>query len=154
MIARAGQDAPGPDVLFRRFEYGTPASTTLVHTASTATLGGDGVDRSNDMAIYVEGLDGTLLLIAREGDAIDVSDTPGLPDMRTISLLGFVGGSGNEDGRSSGFSEEGQVAFYAAFTDGTQGIFVSDIAVVPEPSGTVLIALALGVLGCRQSRSV
>src|SRR5882724_12091865 len=35
--------------------------------------------------------------------------------------------SGNEDGRSRGFNNLGQLAFRASFTDGSAGIFVADL---------------------------
>lgn len=41
--------------------------------------------------------------------------------------MGFVGGSGNQDGRSSGFNDLGQLVFSAIFSDGSSGIFVSDL---------------------------
>jgi hypothetical protein len=35
----------------------------------------------------------------------------------------------------------GQVAFRATFTDGTQGVFVSDLVAVPEPASVWLLIL-------------
>jgi len=82
---------------------------------------------------------GTLREIVRNGDVLQVA--PG--DFRTVAGISFLGGSGNSDGRPSGFSDNGQVAFWASFTDGSSGVFVSDALTVPEP-GT----LALGLLAC------
>ena len=49
------------------------------------------------------------------------SDAAG--DFRTVELrCQLLGGSGNSDGRPSGFSDNGQVAFLASFTDGSSGI--------------------------------
>ncbi len=69
-------------------------------------------------------------LIARTSDLLELA--PG--DFRTISFLGFVSGTGNSDGRPSGFNNLGQLAFLASFTDGSSGIFVSNLVAVPEPS--------------------
>ena len=62
-------------------------------------------------------------LIARKGFQLEV--TPGV--FRTISDLGFVTATGNSDGRASGFNNLGQLIFWARFTDGTQGVFVSSL---------------------------
>jgi len=77
------------------------------------------------------GLDasGELQLVVATGDTIDVSDTPGSTDLRTIRLLGFARGNSNAN---NGFNDLGQVAFRATFTDGTTGVFVSD-RLVPPP---------------------
>jgi hypothetical protein len=46
--------------------------------------------------------------------------------------LDFVAPSGNSDGRPSGLNNVGQLAFWASFTDGSQGVFVSNkVATVP-----------------------
>lgn len=66
-------------------------------------------------------------------------------ELRTISDLkfGFFPlSSGNEDGRRSGFNDRGQLAFLAKFTDGTSGVFVADLGVVPEPASAVLLMAA------------
>jgi hypothetical protein len=46
--------------------------------------------------------------------------------------VGFVGNTGNSDGRPSGFNNFGQVAFGARFDDGSQGIFVSNAVARPQ----------------------
>jgi hypothetical protein len=48
---------------------------------------------------------------------------------------------------SEGINNSGQIAFYAAFEDGTGGVFRADPTPVPEP-GSALGLLAFGVLGC------
>ena len=61
-----------------------------------------------------------------------------------------------EDGRRSGFNDRGQLAFWAQFTDGTEGVFVTNLVAVPEPSGCYLLALGLllaGVIGVRRNRA-
>jgi hypothetical protein len=51
---------------------------------------------------------------------------------RTISDLGIALDSGNSDGRASAFNDLGQLVFWASFTNGTQGVFVSSaVARVP-----------------------
>jgi len=69
----------------------------------------------------------------------------------TISALNFVyDGTGNSDGRPSGLNSRGQIAFWARFNDGTQGIFVSDRVAVPEPSTLGLIVVGIASLLVRR----
>ena len=125
LLARENQQAPGtaPGVVFNSF--GTPSLNGAGNTVFTATLKQDpstGVNSTNDFGIWAEDPSGVLTLIAREGDLLTVG--PG--DDRTI--LGFFFNfprSGNEDGRPSAFNDNGEVAFVAFFTDGSQGVFLA-----------------------------
>jgi hypothetical protein len=68
-------------------------------------------------------------------------------DVRTISFFSFSGNGNNEEGHRSGFNDRGQVAFWARFTDGSSGIFVSNLVAIPEPSAIILVGIpALGML--------
>jgi hypothetical protein len=134
LVAREGSPAPGTGagVNFGNFKDLAspinPAFNSAGQTAFFATLTGTGVTSLNNQGIWAEDPLHNLRLIAREGDLLEIS-----PDLfRTVGSLDFVGGSGNETGRaSSGFNDLGQVAFYAEFTDGSSGIFVSDVSSVP-----------------------
>lgn len=90
--------------------------------------------------IYAQDITGTLRLIAQVGDSLQVA--PG--DIRTITGLRFVAGSGGADGRQSGFSDNGEVGFYASF-GGSTGAFVSNAVLVPEPSAFMLSAASLAI---------
>jgi len=113
-------------------------------TAFWSSLVGSGVDTINDKSIWAEDISGNLQLIAREGDLLDVDDGSGT-DFRTIRDLIFSSpgpSTGNEDGHTSAFNEYGQLAFNAIFTDGTSGVFVSNLVATPEPSTLLLGLLA------------
>jgi hypothetical protein len=71
--------------------------------------------------IWATALGGVLKLIARKGQAIEVA--PG--STKTIASLSLNSGT-NEDGHGSAFSDRGELAFAATFTDGSSGVFVSD----------------------------
>jgi hypothetical protein len=58
-------------------------------------------------------------------------------DIRTVELATLLGGSGGDDGLPHTFSDDGRLAFVAFFTDGTRGMFVSDVATIPENSFNV-----------------
>jgi hypothetical protein len=162
LVARSGMAAPGAadGVTFGGIAtpFSLPSINALGQTIFSATLTGSGIDSTNDMGIWATDIDGVLKLIVRAGDQLEVASG----DLRTISSVGFIGDTikgaqttrptGNEDGFGSGFNDRGQLAFAATFTDGTSGVFVSNLvasAPVPEPptlaliSGTLAIALTL-----------
>ncbi|XAM00625.1 PEP-CTERM sorting domain-containing protein [Phycisphaeraceae bacterium D3-23] len=76
-------------------------------------------DNSLDSGLFAE-VDGVLQLIAATGEEWAV---PG-GITRTISEISFLGGSGNQDGRTSGFSDNGEIAFRLQFSGGFSGLFV------------------------------
>jgi hypothetical protein len=115
-----------------------PAINASGQVAFGSLLIGEGIDASNDVAIWAEDRQGQLHLIAREGDAIEVA----AGDFRTIAeLSGGILGGGPVGGNRNNFNDLGQVAFRATFTDGTQGVFVSDLVAVPEPASVWLLIL-------------
>jgi len=85
-----------------------------------------------NFGIWAEDLTGVLRLIVRTGDLLDVDDGPGT-DFRTINSLAFSG-SVDELAPADGFNNLGQLAFTARFTDGSGGVFVSDL-VATLPNG-------------------
>jgi hypothetical protein len=151
-VALAMAGAPAPDAPGAVFSLSTnfqlePAfdSNPCGTVAFTMQLrqGVGGVDASNDYGLWRSAPDGPVELIARKGDTIEVE--PG--DVRTVSDLTFAGAGGNSVGHGGGIGPDGEVAFWAEFTDGTEGIFVSDPLVVecPEP-GTISMLVAGGIL--------
>ena len=84
-------------------------------------------------------------MIALERADLDVDDTTGF-DVRNIRHLRFYDGRSSQDGSLTGFNDRGEVAFAAEFLDGTQGVFVSTAATIPEPSTALLILLAATIL--------
>jgi hypothetical protein len=126
LVAREDAQPPGTSAGIEFSVLNDPAINAHGQVAFYATLRGTGVDATNDNGIWAEDASGVLHLIAREGDQFDVDPSAGT-DLRTISQVFFVGNSGNEEGRRSAFNEHGQLAFMAAFTNGTAGIFVSDL---------------------------
>ena len=117
-------------------------------TAFSAQLTGSGVDETNNQGIWATNPTGALQLIARTGDPLEVA--PG--DFRTINGLSFIADTGNSDGRPSGFNNLGQLAFRAVFTDESQGVFVSSLVAIPEPSSFALAAVCVLGLIVRPAR--
>jgi hypothetical protein len=137
LVAGVGVPLPGASgTVFN--EFSLPAMNSAGQIAFLASVP-EGFGNIN-VGIWATDSNGILQLIVRKGDVLQVA--PG--DFRTISALGFVGNSGNDDGRPSGFNDKGQLAFVAAFTNGSSGVFVSNLVAVPEPSSLLLLlAMAL-----------
>jgi hypothetical protein len=144
LVAREGSPALGDmstDVVFGGFESNTSQGINFItvnsagRVAFAGGLTGEGVTPDSNYGILAQDSDGELHLIARKGDVVEVA--PG--DFRTISSLAFAGGVGDDDGYSSGFNDIGQVAFQAAFMDGSShssAIFVSNlVASLPDDDG-------------------
>jgi hypothetical protein len=145
LIARAGDAAPGvaDGAMFQSFSR--PHLNGNGMTSITALLTGPGVNASNNEGIWAQKGNGDLVLIARLGQVLDADQGAGF-DLRTITALSTVGNAGDGDGRQPGFNERGFITFHARFSDGSEGIFVSTLAVVPEPHGALIASvLAMGL---------
>jgi hypothetical protein len=143
LVAGGGQPAPGaaPGETFGDFTDVGFNAAGMVAFAASLIAPGQPLDFNYD-SIWIDDASGNLKLIARVGDQLS-SEYNGNQFAKTIASLRFTGNSGNQDGLRSGFNESGQLAFYAAFTDGTSGIFLTAPMAVPEPGVLVLIATAL-----------
>lgn len=141
-VALGGQIAPGTDEPLVSVEF-----EIAVNALGQVAFGGRTVDFStNNYGIWAQDSDGALRSIAIAGELLDVSDDPRTPDLRTVD---YVNASLDLDrGKVSpyAFNDRGQIAFFARFTDGTSGVFVSDAVAIPEPAsllGIVLLPLAM-----------
>jgi len=94
---------------------------------------------------------GVVTLVVRMGDVLEVA--PG--DFRTVqggtANFEFTCHTGGQDGRPSGFADDGRLGFHAQFTDGTSGLFVaSTVTAIPgdlDGDGMVGITDFLMLLG-------
>lgn len=122
LVTRMGDQAPGaaPGVTFGLL--GAQSLNDAGQIAFPAYLAGSGVDETNNRGIWATDTAGILQLIARTGDLLEVA--PG--DLRTIDELSMHVFNGSSDGRPSAFNNLGQLVFAATFTDGSQGVFVSN----------------------------
>lgn len=126
LIARGGNPVPAsagfdPGVTFTG-SIGNLAMNTQGRVAFGAFIKGPGVDATNNRTIWAQDPGGTLRLLARTGDVVEVA--PG--NTRTISNLVFPASeSGGQDGRAICFNDADQLAFIASFIGGPAGIFVT-----------------------------
>jgi hypothetical protein len=141
LVALKGLPAPGTDPGTNFNSFRPPVLNASGHVAFQADL------QDGSTGVWVEGSNG-LELVVRTRQQFEVA--PG--DIRTIEELDFSGGSGNEDGRRSGFNDFGQLVFRARFTDDTSGIFVAHLGAIPEPGSAVLVLTVICAL-CRRYRS-
>jgi hypothetical protein len=100
------------------------ASESLIFSGSriacVAFLDGEGVDESNNMGLIATNRYGDMVLIARTGNAIDVSLSSTSEDVRVIRGIHF------DAGRRLQLVDVETLAFELSFTDGGNGIFVAN----------------------------
>jgi hypothetical protein len=119
-VARKGDPATGTTSDFDIFDF--PSISSAGHVVFWATLTGTGVTTGvNDIGIWQQNAGGGLTLLARTGESIEVA--PG--DSRMVTDLFLQPPSGGEDGRPRCVNSADQVTFFAAFADGSTGIFVT-----------------------------
>lgn len=150
LVARTGDAAPGtgPGVVFSSF-VNFPVINNAGDIAFWGRVSGTGVDETNDFGIWATDADGLLQLIAREGDLFDVNDDPLIEDLRMISTVALITGSGGGDGLRTSLNDNRELAFVLSFTDESQGGFV---ATIPEPSSLASMAVC-GVALLRRRRA-
>jgi hypothetical protein len=153
LIAKAGDHAPGTHIGTEFLDFRQLNLNSNGQVLFEALLKREiaGVNSSNDRGIWALDPAGMLTLIAREGDQLDIEQGPGI-DLRTIAELSFVGTTGNAEGRPSSFNNRGQFAFTARFTDGTSGVFLSNVTAIPEPATAILIAVMSLTFSISRSR--
>ncbi len=132
-LARGGDAAPGGPVgiVFgdQEFDFGAPAANGLGQVAFIASLYSRQSGFSLGESLFAFDPAAGLLLIVGRDNIIEVA--PG--DLRIVSSLNFVPGSASEDGRGAGLNDRGELAFFAAFTDGSSGVFVARVGALPCP---------------------
>jgi len=121
LVVLEGMPAPGTNATFGSFFRNTPAINRFGQIAVPATLS-DTPPGANSSSLWATDIDGNLVMIGRTGGTLEVA--PG--DVRTISSLSMLTHHGDDDGRPRGLNDLGQLAFSANFSDGTNGIFVSN----------------------------
>jgi hypothetical protein len=89
--------------------------------------------------LFAEGLDGALHKIVAQNELLSIT----LGDARTVECIVHFA-----------INDRGEVMFHTLFTDGTQGIFVSNAVAVPEPSTLVLCGGVFGLLWGRSRHSL
>ncbi len=146
-IVREGQQAPGDESdLF----FGDFADLTMNGAGQVAFL--SSVLRSGSTSlegIWATDRNGSLTLVALEGDTFNVNSDPLIEDLRTIKHVGMLTGSGGEDGLPTSFNDNGQLTFKLIFDDGTSGIFV---AAIPEPTSLMVFVVGSAVALCSRHR--
>jgi hypothetical protein len=146
-VVRLGD--PAPEMVNAPFIYIDPAiSFNRNGQLAFLALAGQVGFGLSETGIWATDQNGLLRLIVRTGQQIDVDDGAGV-DLRTISDLSFdtpdLGGTGNGDGLGSAFNEWGQLVFGARFTDGSRGVFVSNLVRAPEPQSLLLAAVFFAI---------
>jgi hypothetical protein len=100
--------------------------------------------------IWATGTGGVLHQVVRSGQPFDTIAN----GTKSHTLFSFAGNTGNDEGLPSGFSDSGYVTFRGTAGAFAEAIYVSSVVAVPEPSSAVLIAVMIGAIASRRSRSV
>jgi hypothetical protein len=157
LIAREGDPAPdaGTGIVFGQLQFDSSHQTIALNnfgqTAFIGQLAGAGITTANDKAIWAQDRNGILRLIIREGDTLDVDNGPG-SNLKTIGTLGVINNAGFFEHHFQ-INDLGQIAFPVIFTDGSQGLFVSNLIAVPEPRACLLLALAAAAVTFRRAKT-
>lgn len=134
-MAAEGDPAPGTaaGVEFAQL-LSNPALTDRGLVVFLARLSGSGVSSSNDRGLWAFDSDGDARLIVREGATdLPVGTPPKTvggddPSIRFLGVDFSVGGVGNlRDGLALGVNQSCEIAFWAHFTDDTEGLFVTTL---------------------------
>ena len=119
LVARKGDQAPGAPSGAVFSYLPDPGITESGHVAFSAALAGNVTPGVNDSGIWEQDANGNLFNVALTGDVIQVA--PG--DFRTIGSL--IAYPGSNDGHLRDLNNIDQIAFWARFTDNSEGIFVT-----------------------------
>ncbi len=153
LVVRTGDPAPGvPGGIFQYVSGAGINDAGQVVFVGSLEIGTGGVVAPYHSGIWAQLPDGTLSLVARVGDSIDVDDGPGV-DNRILTGINYTGNNsvfGNDVGRSQYFNEQGQLVFIGHFEGsaggyGDQGVFVWDSNLVDIPEPTSLWLLGAGM---------
>lgn len=114
LVAAAGRPVPGaPGAV-----YADLALESLTDDGAlffSAQFYGSGVTSANDRALLRIDPDGTVHLVLREGDAVEVVDAAGARTVRTVRSFGF--------GRE--LARDGQAVAHLDFVDGSAGVYTT-----------------------------
>jgi hypothetical protein len=112
------------------------------------------VAAQNNFALFACDELGVTRLVAQSGTAFEVA--PG--DVRIVapnvanalgSVLSLTLGSGGQDGRGSSLNDSGLLTFALRFTDGSSGVFYTQI---PAPGAAALLGFG-GLIAARRRRN-
>jgi hypothetical protein len=134
LAVREGDPAPGtePGLVFSQFDQA--GVTQDGRAVFQAFLSGSGLAPDRDRGLWAEGIDGLLHLVVRRGDSVQ------LPSGEVVQLTSVQFTPG------FGVSGLGYVAFLSDLSNGKRAIFVSNVALVPEPAAALLAVAAVGTM--------
>jgi hypothetical protein len=149
LIAREGDPIPGGGGLVFGGSgdvFSEVAINARGQVAFMANVTNPGSSSVVARGIWATTVAGALTQIVRSG--VDFETSGGLV---RHSFFRFAGDTGNDEGRASGFSDEGHVAFHGIGLS-TEAMYVSSAVAVPEPAAWAL-ALVVGGATFRRRRA-
>jgi hypothetical protein len=139
-LIRAGDPLPGTPAGVGLGPIYSLLANSGGQVAFRAGLTGDGVTSANDIGVWATDVNGKLVFVAREGQAIDL----GLGQPLVITDIGLWSLTGGEDGRPTSFNDDGQLAFAVTFSSiiapgAASGPGISAGALPPTLSGVLVV---------------
>jgi hypothetical protein len=137
LVIRSGGTMPGGGIL-------SSCDGMVITDRGQLAFGGsvDYPGQEREYAIWGQDKHGVLQRLVSLGLEIDVEPGPGV-DHRTVEDFTLLGSSNSGGNWETTFNDRGQFAFIAWFTDGTEGVFLSNQIAIPEPSTAALMIISM-----------
>ncbi|MDX2147001.1 MAG: hypothetical protein SFZ23_05715 [Planctomycetota bacterium] len=132
VLVRAGRQIPvSPDTSERLETLRAHAINARGDVAYVGVLSGEPNQRRRE-GLWLVPLRGEPVPIVVAGQMFDLDPRPDAGDMHEVTRILVHMGSGNGDGKPSGFSDQGELTFAAQFADGSTAVVVARV-VPAEP---------------------
>jgi hypothetical protein len=120
LVAAQGRPVPGaPGAVYATVSFESLSDAGEIFFS--AKLGGSGVTAANDGVLMRADPNGTLGIVLREGDTVEVVDTSGARAMKVVSSFRF----------SRELANDGRAAAHLDFADGSSGVYTTDGLMAP-----------------------
>jgi hypothetical protein len=142
LIARQGAKVPGmpSNIVFKAVQI--PAVNELGQVLFSASIGDINIKSDFHPSLWLAQPDGAIQKVISDGDQFTVA--PG--DVRTVRTFSLDS--------NHGFNDAGQIALHIDFTNGTEGVFVTNALAVPETSIFGLTPFALLAVAMTRRRAL
>ncbi|HYE62995.1 MAG TPA: choice-of-anchor tandem repeat NxxGxxAF-containing protein [Phycisphaerales bacterium] len=118
-----GQSLPGLPPGVTTSNLWDPSMNAAGEVALMVDVAGPGISSANNRVLVCIGAHGRMDVVARTGVPLTIA--PGI--VRTPTAIGFQSGGGGEDGRATGLSDSGVVAYRAIFSDGSYAVLTATV---------------------------
>lgn len=136
------------NIVFKAIQ--NPAINESGQILFSATVGDINIKSDFHPTLWIAQPGGAVEKVMSDGDQITL--TPG--DIRTVRTFTLISNIDRNSGRFRGFNDAGQIALQIGFTNGTEGIFVTNAFAVPESPILGLTPLVLLTVAMNRRRAM